>query len=106
MLKTITALGLIAVMSLCTRNEKPSLQQQLAEIASGANFSGAMLVAFNNQILVDTAYGFADDDRSIRNTASTIFPIASITKLFVKQAFFLLADQGKVKLTDTLVHYR
>ncbi|MDD3132462.1 MAG: serine hydrolase, partial [Bacteroidales bacterium] len=105
MLKTITALGLIAVMSLCTRNEKPSLQQQLAEIASGANFSGAMLVAFNNQILVDTAYGFADDDRSIRNTASTIFPIASITKLFVKQAFFLLADQGKVKLTDTLVHY-
>jgi CubicO group peptidase (beta-lactamase class C family) len=105
MLKTITALGLIAVMSLCTRNEKPPLKQQLAKIASGANFSGAVLVACNNQILVDTAFGFADEYKSIRNTTSTIFPIASITKLFVKHALFLLADQGKIKLSDTLSDY-
>jgi len=97
----------IAVATSCNQTNKPKgeLNQLIDKISHSNNFSGAILIAFHDSIFIDKAYGFADNDKKIPNTPNTIFPIASITKLFIKQAILSLAEQGKINLNDTLSNY-
>lgn len=69
------------------------------------NFSGSILISYNSKILIDTAFGFSDQNQKIKNTGETIFPIASITKLFIKHAIFLLVDQKLVEFDNNLYKY-
>jgi len=65
-------------------------------------FSGAVLVAEGEEILLDAGYGFADQEAAIPNTADTVFQVASITKQFTAAAIMALAVEGKLHTTDTL----
>ncbi len=65
-------------------------------------FSGAMLVAKGDKILLNKGYGFADKAKKHKNTANTVFDIGSVTKQFTAAAVLTLVEQKKLSLSDPL----
>jgi CubicO group peptidase (beta-lactamase class C family) len=68
-------------------------------------FSGSVLVARNDTVLVSRGYGMADRELEIRNTASTKFRLGSVTKQFTSLAFMQLQERGELHVTDPLIKY-
>lgn len=68
-------------------------------------FSGVILVARGDKVLLRKAAGFADRERQIRNTPETKFPLESVTKQFTATAIMMLVDQGRVSLDDSILKY-
>ena len=68
-------------------------------------FSGTILVAKDDDILLDRAYGMADYDKNIPNTTHTVFEIASLTKQFTATAILMLQEKKLLNVQDTLNKY-
>ena len=68
-------------------------------------FSGAVLVAVKDEIIMEKGFGLADREKSIPVTAKTVFDIGSITKQFTGAAVLKLVEQEKLNLTDNLTDY-
>ncbi len=96
---------LTLLASITVSCQPQDIDKAINKIALNNNFSGAILFAINNSIIVDNAYGFSDKKGQIKNSSNTIFPIASITKLFIKQAVLCLTDSQTLSLNDTLAQY-
>jgi len=77
----------------------------VAQIERDDGFSGVILVARGDRVLLRAAAGFADRERGIRNTPETAFPIESVTKQFTATAIMMLVQEGKVSLTDPISKY-
>lgn len=69
------------------------------------NFSGAVLVAKNDSIILKKGYGLADREWNIPNTADTKFRIGSNTKQFTAACILQLEEEGKLSLNDKLSKY-
>jgi CubicO group peptidase (beta-lactamase class C family) len=74
-------------------------------VERGDGFSGVILVARGDRVLLRKAAGFADRERNIPNTPETKFPLASVTKQFTAAAIMLLVDEGKISLEDPISKY-
>ena len=61
-------------------------------IAREDGFSGVILVARGDQVLLRKAAGFSDRERNVRNTPDSQVPILSITKQFTAAAIMLLVE--------------
>jgi CubicO group peptidase (beta-lactamase class C family) len=68
-------------------------------------FSGTVLVAKGDQIVLNKGYGLAIRSQGVPNTADTIFCVGSITKQFTATAILTLEMQGKLKTDDPLTKY-
>ncbi|MDE2477029.1 MAG: beta-lactamase family protein [Alphaproteobacteria bacterium] len=68
-------------------------------------FSGVILVARGDKVLLRKAAGFADRERQIRNTPETKFPLESVTKQFTATAIMMVVDDGKISLDDSILKY-
>jgi CubicO group peptidase (beta-lactamase class C family) len=66
--------------------------------AAADRFSGAVLVAHNNQPLVTAARGYAIHPNVLPNQPDTKFNIASITKMLTAVAVMQLVAGGKLDL--------
>ncbi|MCJ2037190.1 serine hydrolase domain-containing protein [Methylobacterium sp. J-068] len=64
-------------------------------------FSGAVIVARNGMALFRQAYGAANREWSVPNTAETRFRIASLTKQFTAAAILRLREAGRLGLDDS-----
>lgn len=93
---------LFSCSSIGDSTKTDQLRDIINQTAEQNNFSGSILIAYDNKVIIDTAFGFSDQNQKINNTSETIFPIASITKLFIKHAIFLLSDQNLLKFDDNL----
>lgn len=71
-----------------------------ARRAQSDKFSGAILLARGNQVLLREAYGFADREGRSANTVDTRFRTASTSKMFTAAAVLRLVQDGKLKLDD------
>jgi CubicO group peptidase (beta-lactamase class C family) len=71
----------------------------------GFGFSGAMLVAKDGKIILQSANGLADKRRRIPVRTDTIFDIGSITKQFTAAAILMLETDGKIRVTDSIAKY-
>ncbi len=68
--------------------------------------SGAVaMVIYQNKVVLDKAYGFADKANHTPMSTESIFRIASQTKAIVSVAFLQLVDQGKIGLDDPIEKY-
>jgi CubicO group peptidase (beta-lactamase class C family) len=74
----------------------------LRPYVSAGDFSGVVLIAAGDRVLVERAYGMADRQRGIPNTAATRFRVASLSKAFTAAAIRLLVSAGKLSLSDPL----
>ena len=80
--------------------------EQVVRADAGENrFTGAVLVAKGDRVLLDRAYGAANLGWAIPNTPDTRFPINSLAKQFTAAAVLLLEECGKLHLTDTVKTY-
>jgi len=82
--------------------------QQIDEVLTrftAFGFSGTVLVAEKGTILLHKGYGFADRQRHIPNTTTTIFPFASIIKGFTAAAIYKLEAEGKLNTADPINKY-
>jgi hypothetical protein len=85
--------------------QQPNIEKAVKDICLNNSFSGSILFAINDSIIINDSYGFSDKKRQVNNSSNTEYPIASITKLFIKQAVLCLADSQKLSLRDTLSKY-
>jgi CubicO group peptidase (beta-lactamase class C family) len=73
-----------------------------AALATEDNFSGVVLVAKGDKVLVRRAYGLADQEWHIPNRPDTRFHLGSVGKMFTAAAILKLANEGKLGLDDPL----
>jgi CubicO group peptidase (beta-lactamase class C family) len=90
--------------------ERPVTEQQLIglvrkrldALSEEGLFSGAMLIARGDKVVLREARGLADASWGVPNRTSTRFNIASVSKMWTAVALLKLVEQGKVGLDDTL----
>jgi CubicO group peptidase (beta-lactamase class C family) len=81
-----------------------AIRERVTREAAANRFSGVVLVAKGDSILVHEAVGMADRERGIPNTRATRFNTTSVGKMFTGVAIAQLVEQGKLRFTDTLAN--
>src|SRR5512138_1250415 len=77
----------------------------LTDLTKRDLFSGAVIIAENWQILLSKGYGYSNREQKTPNTPDTRFDLSSGSKVFTGTAVTLLAQQGKIKLSDPVGKY-
>ena len=83
----------------------PSIESYLRTQAGQGTLRGSVLVAVDGKVLFEQGYGFADEEWSAPNTATTRFRIASLTKQFTGACVLLLQERGLLSVTDPVSKY-
>jgi CubicO group peptidase (beta-lactamase class C family) len=81
------------------------MDRVVQEYADTKQFMGSVLVARGDQVLFSKAYGEANLEWHVANTATTKFRLGSITKQFTAASILLLEARGKLKVDDPLKNY-
>jgi CubicO group peptidase (beta-lactamase class C family) len=69
------------------------------------NFNGNILVADHNKIALERSAGYAHFENKTPNSASTRFPIASVSKTITATAILQLAESKKLSVEDPVAKY-
>jgi CubicO group peptidase (beta-lactamase class C family) len=78
------------------------VRERVRAAADSDRFSGVVLVAHGDSILVHEAYGYADRGTGRPVTLDTPFGVASLGKMFTGVAIAQLVAGGRLRLDDTL----
>src|SRR5882757_8685166 len=81
------------------------VESHVTDPAARNPFSGAILIAHRGEIVLDKAWGMADREKQIKNTADTQFCIGSMNKMFTSVAILQLVQQGKLSLDGSIKDY-
>jgi CubicO group peptidase (beta-lactamase class C family) len=82
-----------------------AIDQMLNELAADEQFSGAVLIARDGDILLSAGYGLAHRGWEIPNTPATKFRIGSVTKQFTGLAILKLQEEGRLSVEDAICTY-
>ncbi len=83
-----------------------SIKKQAASWVRQQKVVGAeILIIKKGTIIFHEVFGWKDRERNIQMELNTIFRIRSMTKPIVGTAILMLADQGKLRLTDPVAKY-
>lgn len=83
----------------------PGIDSFLQMRADEGALRGSVLVAVKGQVLLEKGYGFANEEWSIRNTPTTRFRIASLTKQFTAACILLLQERHLLSVNDPVSKY-
>ena len=95
----------IATTPLTEEGAIQAWRAQLDSLSRAGAFSGAVLLAKQDAVLFQSAYGEASREIHTPNRTDTKFNLGSINKIFTKIAIAQLVAQGKVKPDDTIDRY-
>ena len=80
-----------------------AIKEQAASWVQQQKVVGAeILIIKKGKIIFHEVFGWKDRERNIQMELNTIFRIRSMTKPIVGTAILMLADQGKLRLTDSV----
>jgi CubicO group peptidase (beta-lactamase class C family) len=79
-----------------------SVDSYLRPYVESHNFSGTVLIAHGDSILIHKGFGMADYENSVPNTAETRFMIASVSKTFTAAAVLRLQERDQLSVDDTV----
>ena len=84
--------------------DKTKLDQFFDRLAEKKKAMGSMIIAKDGKVLYNRAIGYSQINGAERKplTVENRFRIGSITKMFTTTMILQLAEEGKLKLTDTL----
>ncbi|MGZ4037774.1 MAG: serine hydrolase domain-containing protein, partial [Bacteroidia bacterium] len=96
-----------------TKNKIPSKYRDLAyrldtmfsKMAVGKNFNGAVIVSKNGEVVYQKAFGYADKEHNIPLTDTTLFQLASVSKVITATSVLMLLEKGLIKLDDKFSDY-
>jgi CubicO group peptidase (beta-lactamase class C family) len=74
----------------------------VAQLAAQGRFSGAVLLSHRGRTVLSRSYGMADKEKKIANGEGIAFNLSSGSQPFGAVAILQLAQQGKLKLSDTV----
>ncbi len=74
-------------------------------LANAGQFSGAVLVARGDQVLLAEGYGMADYGAAVANTAETRFRLASLTKQFTSVSIMILHAAEQLDINQSICEY-
>jgi CubicO group peptidase (beta-lactamase class C family) len=74
----------------------------VAKLAAEGKFSGVVLLSHQGRTVLSRSYGMADKEKGIRNSEGVAFNLSSAGKPFNAVAILQLAQQGKLRLSDTV----
>lgn len=77
----------------------------LSTWAKQGRFSGTVLLAKGDRILLRKGYGMANFEQSVPSAPETVFRIGSITKSFTALSILQLEERGLLRVTDPVVKY-
>lgn len=103
--RLIVGPGLTLICAVAMAQNVDRLSQVADTLARDSQFSGTVLVAKGDRVLLSRGYGDANVEWHVRNRPDTRFRLGSVTKQFTAAAVLLLQDQGKLKLTDAIGQY-
>ncbi len=93
----------------CLQISAQTTSQRLDSLFNSLNdykqISGSILIAQGRNIITKKYFGFADLQNNIKNSDSTEFTLASVSKVFTSTAILQLKDKGKFKLDDLFIKY-
>jgi|WetSurMetagenome_2_1015567.scaffolds.fasta_scaffold47631_2 CubicO group peptidase (beta-lactamase class C family) len=103
---TLITVFSIAILSLHGQsNSIAKIDSILTEMTNKDLFSGVVLIADSSKVLLSKGYGYSDRENKVKNTPETRFDLSSGSKIFTGTAITYLAQQGKIKFTDTIGQY-
>jgi CubicO group peptidase (beta-lactamase class C family) len=79
--------------------------EYLASRAVQGAFRGSVLVGMDGKVVFEKGYGFADQEWNARNSPTTKFRIASLTKQFTAACILLLQEHGQLSASDPVSKY-
>ncbi|MHB8164098.1 MAG: serine hydrolase [Methanoregula sp.] len=82
-----------------------NVEAYMTALAGAGRFSGTVLVARGDTVLLSKGYGMANEEFAVPNTPQTVFPIGSNTKQLTAAAIMKLQEQGKLNVTDPVSLY-
>ncbi|MDP9421306.1 MAG: beta-lactamase family protein [Pseudomonadota bacterium] len=81
------------------------IEKRASALAAEDKFSGVVLVAKDGKVIVNRAYGLADQQWRIPNRTDTAFHLGSIGKMFTATAIMRLAAEDRLSLDDPLAKW-
>ena len=90
----------IAPLPARAQDNTARMDEIIRSYVSDKQFMGTVLVARDQTVILDKAYGYANLEWSIQNTPTTKFRLGSVTKQFTAASIFLLQERGKLKIDD------
>ena len=103
----VRPLAIVIVIAFCagvsaaqSNSTAEAIDAYLQPYAQSGNFAGDVLVAKAGKVIFEKAYGFADREHRIPNTAATRFHIASVSMQFTAAAVLRLVDTGSISLDE------
>lgn len=113
-LKTLTEGGRAAVLALAAltagggvavAQDTGRMEQVIRASVDEGAFTGAVLVARGDEVLLDRGYGLANREWNAANDGDTKFRLASVSKQFTAVALMLLNERGLVDLDAPVKAY-
>lgn len=102
----ILLLPVLNVFSQISQKENiKRLSSELEKMEQTDHLSGVVLIAKDNKILYQKAFGFSNRADKVRNQLDTRFNMASMTKMFTGMAILQLAEKGKLSIDQTVGRY-
>lgn len=78
------------------------VRRRIDSLADEGSFSGAILLARGEEVLLREGRGLADETWRISNHPDTRFNVASVSKMWTAVVVMKLVEEGKLSLDDTL----
>ncbi len=98
----LLALSFLAAPAHTQTRDMQSQVDQLMSRYDGAGPGASLLIVRDGKALVRRSYGFANLEDKTPATPQTNYRLASVTKQFTAACILLLAQDGKLKLDDSL----
>jgi len=86
-------------------NIPAKVDEYLNAYVDQGRFSGSVLVAHDDAVIVRRGYNQADREHDVPNTPETKFRLGSVTKQFTAVAILQLQQQGELSVDDALSTY-
>ena len=101
---------LITFILLCSCKQQPvnKMKSELIDYdkeLTEKDFSGVVLIARNDSIIFNKAYGIKNNRENGINDLNTVFDICSLTKQFTGAGIMKLLMQNKISLNDNILKY-
>ena len=88
-----------------TQNIETKVDDYIKAYIKSGYFSGSILIAYGNDVLLSTGYGLANIEYGVPNTPKTKFRLGSVTKQFTAMAIMQLQQQGLLRTEDHLAKF-
>ncbi len=95
----------LPILATAQKDHASKLDDYMKAQANVNEFSGAVLVAKDNKIIYEKAFGSASKELNVPNTIETKFRVGSLTKQFTAAAVLQLVEAGKLSLDENLSKY-